>query len=38
MGAQYLAVKASATDGTNSATAKVSDVSLLLNLNAGWSF
>lgn len=37
-GAQYMAAGASATDGTNSASGKDSDIIPLLNLNVGWSF
>jgi hypothetical protein len=37
-GAQYVAMRADATDGTNSGTAKQNRVIPLINVNLGWSF
>lgn len=37
-GVQYVTAKASATDGTNTASESDKDIIPLLNLNVGWSF
>jgi hypothetical protein len=38
LGISYLAARASATDGTTSASGSESRIGPILNLNAGWSF